>query len=147
MGCTVKFSLALVAITGLILIIVYLIIPNPEVPEDAPDQAEIDSIIALMKEADEVIPQVEFRKIRPNNKRVVIIEAKWLGTEQPERADQDGWNKEADKVAEVIAEQYLPAGWQVTVNIFKGWFKVMGVAGRPSALDGPEGWLKPVNEY
>lgn len=143
---TVTISLLIVLATVLIPAIIYFVLPDPQIPEDAPTAEEVEEVKALIEQAAEQFPDLEFTRVRTTHYRVAIVEARWTGPNQPERGNPDAWNIAADAVAEVIADSYLPAGWQVNVHLYRTRFQLMGVAGRPSALDGPEGWLKMENQ-
>lgn len=143
MSRTVVFSLSLVLAFTVIPLALYFILPDAEPPPGAPTQAEQESVRELVSQSQADLPHVRFRRVRPNQHRVVVLEAQWTGENEPPRADQEAWNREADRIAEVVAEGYLPSGWQVNVALFRGRFLPLGIAGRPSAEDGPEGWIRP----
>ncbi|NLN28165.1 MAG: hypothetical protein GX161_08100 [Firmicutes bacterium] len=138
----VLISLVIVAVTAIIPLTLYFVLPDPEPPADAPSQEERAEVIAMVSQAADELPDVTFTRLRTTDRRVVVVEARWVGPVQPERGNPEAWNLAADEIAEVIAESYLPAGWQVNVHLYRTRFQLMGVAGRPSALDGPEGWLR-----
>lgn len=142
MNRTVIISLVIVAVTAIIPLTLYFVLPDPAPPEDAPTDAESAEVIALVAQAEDELPEVTFTRLRTTHDRVVVVEARWDGPNQPERGNPEAWNIAADEIAEVIAEAYLPSGWQVNVHLYRTRFQLMGYAGRPSALDGSEGWLR-----
>lgn len=139
-------SLAVVAAFVVIPLTLYFYLPSPTPPANAPPQSERDSVRDLVLGSADEVPHVTYTKVRTTDRRVVVVEARWAGEGEPDRKDQEGWNAEADKIAKVIAEQYLPSGWQVNVLLFRTRILLMGVGARPSALDGPEGWLRMAPE-
>lgn len=139
---TVIFSLTLIGLFVIVPLAIYFILPNPEPPPDAPPESEQEAVRELVLKAADEMPHVTLNKVRTTNQRVVVIEARWTGDNEPPRTDQDAWNDEADEIARIISESYLPSGWQVNVALFRTRFSVLGVAARPSAEDGPEGWLQ-----
>lgn len=145
MNRTVVISLVIVAITAIIPLSLYFILPDPAPREDVPTEAERAQVIDLVSQAEEDLPEVTFTRLRTTDDHVVVVEARWTGFNQPERGNPEAWNLAADDIAKVISESYLPSGWQVNVHLYRTRFQLMGVAGRPSALDGPEGWLKLEN--
>lgn len=143
---TVVISLVLVALTVLIPLVIYFALPDTPPPPNAPSDEESATVQAQVEESAAEVPYVTYNRVRTTPRRVVIVEARWTGANPPERGNKDAWNAAADEIAKVIADTYLPAGWQVNVHLYRTRFQLMGVAGRPSALDGPEGWLKPSSD-
>ncbi|NLN18743.1 MAG: hypothetical protein GX162_05625 [Firmicutes bacterium] len=131
---------ALVALVCIGMIVVWLI-PTPQRPGDASEE-EKQAVIARINEAQEALPHVKLDKIKAHGNRVVELNVTWTGENPPPRNDRRAWGIEADRIAVVIASDYLPEGWQVNVAL---WYRRLprGVAGR-IAGDDPEGgpaWL------
>lgn len=139
---TVIFSLTLIGLFVVVPLVLYFILPNPEPPPNAPSDSEHQAVQEMVLQAANELPHVKLNKVRTTNQRVVVVEARWIGDNEPPRTDQDAWNDEADEIARIISESYLPSGWQVNVALFRTRISVLGVAARPSAEDGPEGWLQ-----
>lgn len=136
-------SLAIVAAFIVIPLTLYFVLPDPAPPENAPSAEEAEAVRRLIAGTEELFPYLTYTRVRTTDQRVVIIEARWTGDNPPERGKPDAWNAAAEDIARVISDEYLPSGWQVNVLLFRTRWQLMGIAARPSALDGPEGWLRP----
>lgn len=142
----VVISLVLIALTLIVPLTLYFVLPDPTPPPNAPSDEESAAVKALVEQSAAEVPYVTYTRVRTTPRRVVVVEARWTGENPPERGNPDAWNAAADQIAKVIADSYLPSGWQVNVHLYRTRFQLMGYAGRPSALDGPEAWLPPASD-
>ena len=136
----VRFLWIIVALVFLGMFVIW-IMPEPQRPGDATPE-EREAVVERISEAQSELPYVKFGKVKAHGNRVVELNVTWTGENPPEKADREAWGAEADRIAVVVATDYLPEGWQVNVAL---WHRRLprGVAGRISGEE-PEGGPAPL---
>lgn len=134
------FLWILVALVMVAMVVIW-IIPEPVREGDAtPGEREV--VATRVREVQSELSHVKVDKVKAHRKHVVEVNATWTGKNPPAIKDRSIWGQEADRVAVLIARDYLPEGWQVNVAL---WYRRLprGIAGRVAGAN-PEGGPAPL---
>lgn len=97
--------------------LVIWLIPVKDNPNDVPSE-ELRIVEERVLSARNALTEVKLDKAVAKPNKVVAVFVTWKGRQPYSLRDRQNWNREARKVALLVASDYVPEDWHVNVILY-----------------------------